>query len=142
MSEKHHPQQPAGAPEKLRYYAALDDWHAMIGAFSSARSLLAEARTWLGDGENAGKANRDAWPAGLADLIFRIDRRLASGFARLSPCSQGHTDIGAAGGVARCYVCNEQEVGANTEEACANWERAHVARIREALAILEERHHA
>lgn len=141
MPEKHNPAPPA-APVNLRYYEALEDWHALIGAFSTTRSLLVEARTWLADGENAGKANRDTWPAGLADLSFRIDRHLSAGFARLSPCSQGHTDIGAARGIAHCYVCNEQEVGANTEEACANWERAHVARIREAIAILEERHHA
>lgn len=134
--------QPPAAPAKLRYYKALEDWHAMIGSFSTTRSLLAEARTWLADGENAGQANRDAWPAGLADLTFRIDRHLSAGFARLSPCSQGHTDVGAAGGIARCYVCGEQETGSNTEEACVNWERARVSRIREAIASLEESNHA
>jgi len=138
MPEKQLSQSPA-APVKLRYYAALDDWQAMIGTFSTTRGLLAEARTWLGDGENAGKSARDAWPADLADLIARIDHRLSADFTRLSPCSQGHTDIGAAGGIARCYVCGEQEVAAHTEEACANWERAHVSRLREAMAIIEER---
>ncbi|MDH1009951.1 hypothetical protein N5J43_08185 [Pseudomonas nicosulfuronedens] len=136
------PTAPPAAPVKLLYYAALDDWQSMIGTFSTTRSLLAEARTWLGDGENAGKSPRDAWPAGLADLVSRIDHRLSAAFARLSPCSQGHTDVGAARGIVHCYICGEQEVGANTEEACVNWERAHVARIREAIACIEEGQHA
>lgn len=90
----------------------------MINTFNTTRSLLAEARTWLGNGTSAGKTTRDAWPSGLANLI---DRRLSSGYVRMSPCSQGHTDIGAAGGIAHCYVCGEQEIGASTAEANANW---------------------
>lgn len=88
MPEKRNPAPPA-APVKLRYYAALEDWQAMIGTFSTTRGLLAEARTWLGDGPNAGKTARDAWPAGLGDLISRIDHNLSVNFARLSPLQPG-----------------------------------------------------
>lgn len=142
MPEKNASPPAAAAPGKLRYFAALDDWQAMLSTFSSTRSLLAEARTWLGDGINAGRLARDAWPAGLAVLLERIDQELANQFARLSPCSQGHTDVGAAGGIAHCYVCGEQQTGETTEAACINWERAHLRRLQQALADIEERQNA
>ncbi|PWU25720.1 MULTISPECIES: hypothetical protein [unclassified Pseudomonas] len=73
MPEKSIPPPASATPGKLRYFAALDDWQAMLSTFSSTRSLLAEARTWLGDGINAGRLARDVWPAGLAGLLERID---------------------------------------------------------------------
>lgn len=138
MPEKYPlPPAGAGAPGKLRYFAAIDDWQAMLSTFSSTRSLLAEARTWLGVGINAGGLARNAWPSGVARLVDRIDQELANQFVRLSPCSQGHTDVGAAGGIAHCYVCGEQQTGETTETACINWELAHLQRLQQALADLE-----
>ena len=36
---------------------------------------------------------------------------------RMNPCKQGHRDVGAAGGVAHCYQCDEKIEAATTQEA-------------------------
>ncbi|CAI8806930.1 hypothetical protein EMIT0324P_11069 [Pseudomonas chlororaphis] len=43
----------------------------------------------------------------------------------MNPCKQGHTDVGAAGGVASCYRCDEKIIAATTEEAFALWNASH-----------------
>lgn len=45
----------------------------------------------------------------------------------MNPCKQGHRDIGAAGGVASCYQCDEKIVAATTQEAFERWNAAHPA---------------
>lgn len=43
----------------------------------------------------------------------------------MNPCKQGHRDVGAAGGVASCYQCDEKIVAATTQEAFERWNATH-----------------
>lgn len=45
----------------------------------------------------------------------------------MHPCSKGHRDVGAAGGIAHCYVCSETVSAATTEEAFKEWNATHPA---------------
>jgi len=45
----------------------------------------------------------------------------------MNPCKQGHRDVGAAGGVAHCYTCDEKIEAATTQEAFARWNATHPA---------------
>ncbi|HEJ2342257.1 TPA: hypothetical protein ACWLUJ_005774 [Pseudomonas aeruginosa] len=45
----------------------------------------------------------------------------------MNPCSKGHRDVGAAGGVAHCNQCDEAISGATTREAFERWNEAHSA---------------
>jgi hypothetical protein len=47
----------------------------------------------------------------------------------MNPCKQGHRDVGAAGGVAHCYVCNEKITAATTQEAFEQWNAVHPASV-------------
>lgn len=44
---------------------------------------------------------------------------------RMNPCKQGHRDVGAAGGVAHCYQCDEKIEAATTQEAFERWNATH-----------------
>lgn len=44
---------------------------------------------------------------------------------RMNPCKQGHRDVGAAGGVAHCYTCDEKIEAATTQEAYERWNATH-----------------
>lgn len=44
---------------------------------------------------------------------------------RMNPCKQGHRDVGAAGGVAHCYTCDEKIEAATTQEAFECWNATH-----------------
>lgn len=46
---------------------------------------------------------------------------------RMNPCKQGHRDVGAAGGVAHCYTCDEKIEAATTQEAFKRWNATHPA---------------
>ena len=46
---------------------------------------------------------------------------------RMNPCKQGHRDVGAAGGVAHCYTCDEKIEAATTQEAFELWNATHPA---------------
>lgn len=46
---------------------------------------------------------------------------------RMHPCTQGHRDVGAAGGVAHCYTCDEKIEAATTQEAFERWNATHPA---------------
>lgn len=46
---------------------------------------------------------------------------------RMNPCKEGHRDVGAAGGVAHCYTCDEKITAANTQEAFEQWNATHPA---------------
>ncbi|WP_434695217.1 hypothetical protein [Pseudomonas sp. Z1-14] len=46
---------------------------------------------------------------------------------RMHPCKQGHRDVGAAGGVAHCYTCDEKIEAATTQEAFERWNAIHPA---------------
>ncbi len=46
---------------------------------------------------------------------------------RMNPCKNGHRDIGAAGGVAHCYTCDEKITAASTQEAFEQWNATHPA---------------
>lgn len=46
---------------------------------------------------------------------------------RMNPCKQGHRDVGAAGGVAHCYTCDERITAATTQEAFEQWNATHPA---------------
>jgi hypothetical protein len=41
------------------------------------------------------------------------------------PCKQGHRDVGAAGGIAHCYTCDEKSEAATTQEAFERWNANH-----------------
>ena len=43
----------------------------------------------------------------------------------MNPCKQGHRDVGAAGGVAHCYQCEEKIEAATTQEAFERWNATH-----------------
>ncbi|WP_223531284.1 hypothetical protein [Pseudomonas sp. GL-R-19] len=45
----------------------------------------------------------------------------------MNPCKQGHRDIGAAGGVAHCYTCDEKITAATSQEAFELWNATHPA---------------
>jgi hypothetical protein len=45
----------------------------------------------------------------------------------MNPCKQGHRDVGAAGGVAHCYTCDEKIEAATTQEAFERWNATHPA---------------
>ncbi|ROO33429.1 hypothetical protein [Pseudomonas sp. 7SR1] len=72
--------------------------------FSS--NLMREARVYLAH-QSAPAAKDDDW--------------------QMNPCKQGHRDIGAAGGVAHCYTCDEKITAATTQEAFEQWNAAHPA---------------
>jgi hypothetical protein len=44
---------------------------------------------------------------------------------RMNPCKQGHRDVGAAGGIAHCYTCDEKIEAATTQEAFERWNATH-----------------
>lgn len=46
---------------------------------------------------------------------------------RMNPCKNGHRDVGAAGGVAHCYTCDEKITAASTQEAFEQWNATHPA---------------
>lgn len=46
---------------------------------------------------------------------------------QMTPCKQGHRDVGAAGGVAHCYTCDEKITAATTQEAFELWNATHPA---------------
>jgi hypothetical protein len=45
----------------------------------------------------------------------------------MNPCTQGHLDVGAAGGVAACNQCDEKIEAATTQEAFERWNAEHPA---------------
>ncbi|WDG79199.1 hypothetical protein PUP68_11765 [Pseudomonas chlororaphis] len=69
------------------------------------------------------------------DMLPKIDAALSASAEpatgpsdevwRMNPCKQGHADVGAAGGVASCYQCDEKITAATTEEAFALWNAGH-----------------
>jgi len=46
---------------------------------------------------------------------------------QMNPCKQGHRDVGADGGVAHCYQCDEKIEAATTQEAFERWNATHPA---------------
>ncbi|WP_248769120.1 hypothetical protein [Pseudomonas sp. MWU12-2345] len=46
---------------------------------------------------------------------------------RMNPCKLGHRDVGAAGGVAHCYTCDEKITATTTQEAFEQWNATHPA---------------
>jgi phosphoribosylanthranilate isomerase len=66
------------------------------------------------------------------DLMADIDAQLPASTEaeqdddwRMNPCKQGHRDVGAAGGVAHCYQCDEKIEAATTQEAFERWNATH-----------------
>lgn len=45
----------------------------------------------------------------------------------MKPCTKGHRDVGAAGGVAQCHQCGEKISAATTREAFEQWNTSHPA---------------
>lgn len=43
----------------------------------------------------------------------------------MNPCKQGHRDVGASGGIAHCYTCDEKITATNTQEAFELWNASH-----------------
>ena len=43
----------------------------------------------------------------------------------MNPCKKGHRDVGAAGGVAHCYQCDEKIEASTTQEAFERWNATH-----------------
>jgi len=44
---------------------------------------------------------------------------------RMNPCKKGHRDVGAAGGVAHCYTCDEKITATTTQDAFELWNTSH-----------------
>ncbi|WP_448645361.1 hypothetical protein [Pseudomonas mediterranea] len=55
---------------------------------------------------------------------------------RMHPCTQGHRDVGAAGGVAHCYTCDEKIEAATTQEAFERWNATHPAEQPAPVAVV------
>lgn len=45
----------------------------------------------------------------------------------MNPCKRGRRDVGAAGGIAHCYQCDEKIEAATTQEAFERWNATHPA---------------
>jgi hypothetical protein len=54
----------------------------------------------------------------------------------MNPCKQGHRDVGAAGGVAHCYTCDEKIEAATTQEAFERWNAKHPAEQPAPVAVV------
>ncbi|KIQ56457.1 hypothetical protein [Pseudomonas fluorescens] len=72
------------------------------------------------------------YDAAIADLMKLIKALSASAEPadedwHMNPCKQGHGDVGAAGGVAHCYACDEKIEAATTQEAFEQWNATHPA---------------
>jgi hypothetical protein len=62
------------------------------------------------------------------DLVLSETREFLNskdGDWHMNPCKQGHRDVGAAGGVAHCYACDEKIEAATTQEAFEKWNATH-----------------
>lgn len=66
------------------------------------------------------------------DLMADIDAQLPASTEteqdddwRMNPCKQGHRDVGAAGGIAHCYQCDEKIEASTTQEAFERWNATH-----------------
>jgi hypothetical protein len=55
---------------------------------------------------------------------------------RMNPCKQGHRDVGAAGGVAHCYTCDEKIEAVTTQEAFEHWNATHPAEQPAPVAVV------
>jgi hypothetical protein len=53
----------------------------------------------------------------------------------MNPCTQGHRDVGAAGGVAHCYQCSESITAETTQEAFEQWNATHPTAVSVPAAI-------
>jgi hypothetical protein len=66
------------------------------------------------------------------DLMADIDAQLPASTEteqdddwHMNPCKQGHRDVGAAGGIAHCYQCDEKIEASTTQEAFERWNATH-----------------
>ncbi|NWB47087.1 hypothetical protein [Pseudomonas gingeri] len=90
--------------------------------------LLREAAAF-----EVGENDKDAWQ----DLLSQISLELTPTSAlklteadddwHMNPCKLGHRDVGAAGGVAHCYTCDEKITAATTQESFEQWNTTHPA---------------
>lgn len=55
------------------------------------------------------------------------DEDISDGNWRMNPCKQGHRDVGASGGAAYCYQCDETISADSTQEAFEKWNATHPA---------------
>lgn len=67
----------------------------------------------------------ELWPDQWKGLYAWPPAPVADEDWHMNPCKQGHRDVGAAGGVASCYQCDEKIEAATTQEAFELWNAAH-----------------
>ena len=60
-------------------------------------------------------------------LVVEVTEQEQDDDWHMNPCKQGHRDVGAAGGVAHCYTCDEKIQAATTQEAFECWNATHPA---------------
>lgn len=78
------------------------------------------------EAHNAGVKVILARRAGLAATAAHQSAPAAKdGDWHMNSCKQGHRDIGAAGGIAHCYQCDEKIEAATTKEAFERWNATH-----------------
>jgi hypothetical protein len=68
----------------------------------------------------------DAYPPARPEYP-EIDAALSEENWRMNPCKLGHRDVGACGGEASCYTCDETITAATTQEAFEQWNASHPA---------------
>lgn len=68
----------------------------------------------------------DAYPPARPEYPEN-DTALSEENWRMNPCKQGHRDVGASGGEAFCYTCDETITAGTTQEAFEQWNASHPA---------------
>jgi hypothetical protein len=58
-------------------------------------------------------------------LVVEVTEQEQDDDWHMNPCKQGHRDVGAAGGIAHCYTCDEKIEAATTQEAFERWNASH-----------------
>ncbi|MBD1554270.1 hypothetical protein [Pseudomonas typographi] len=68
----------------------------------------------------------DAYPPARPEYP-EIDAALGEDNWNMSPCKQGHRDVGVCQGKAFCHICYETIIAATTQEAFEQWNASHPA---------------
>ncbi|MBD1554254.1 hypothetical protein [Pseudomonas typographi] len=148
------PQVAEGLPERREYDVGMktsfgDGWNACLDACAATFQAVAAERDALraeveqlhrdqerldaieANYENLRAAidqamKADAYPPARPEYP-EIDAALGEDNWNMSPCKQGHRDVGVCQGKAFCHICDETIIAATTQEAFEQWNASHPA---------------